>query len=149
KAVRTKAENAVLRHCHREKASFCLATTGPLPGARRHNGGFPAALPSHTCRWKRRDGPNRQSPVLRKGKRPRQKKPMPRWSRWILVFVLIIAAGLVAGGFWLASSASPAVGRKVVPGLGGPVEVIRDDRSVPHIFARSEADAVAALGWVH
>lgn len=74
---------------------------------------------------------------------------MPRWSRWILVIVLIIAGGLVAGGFWLASSASPAVGRKVVPGLGGPVEVIRDAWGVPHIFAKSEADAVAALGWVH
>ena len=77
------------------------------------------------------------------------KEAMPRWSRRILVIVLMIAAGLVAGGFWLASSASPAVGRKVVAGLGGPVEVIRDDRSVPHIFARSEADAAAALGWVH
>jgi penicillin amidase len=74
---------------------------------------------------------------------------MPRWSRWILVIVLVIVAGLVAGGFWFASSASPAVGWRPVPGLKAPVEVIRDDWSVPHIFAKSEDDAVAALGWVH
>ncbi|HYN37798.1 MAG TPA: penicillin acylase family protein, partial [Rhodospirillales bacterium] len=74
---------------------------------------------------------------------------MPRWSKWVLGALLIVAAGLFAGGLWLASSASPTTGRRVLTGLGAPAEVLRDRWGVPHIFAASEEDAVAALGWVH
>ena len=35
-----------------------------------------------------------------------------------------------------------------IPGLDGEVSVIYDRRGVPHIFARSEADAYRALGYV-
>ncbi|HEV7993225.1 MAG TPA: penicillin acylase family protein [Gemmatimonadaceae bacterium] len=35
-----------------------------------------------------------------------------------------------------------------LPGLGARVRVVYDDRAVPHIFARSEADAYRALGYV-
>ncbi|MEX2401938.1 MAG: penicillin acylase family protein [Rhodothermales bacterium] len=35
-----------------------------------------------------------------------------------------------------------------VPGLQAPVRVIWDDRRVPHLFARSDLDGVAALGYV-
>ena len=35
-----------------------------------------------------------------------------------------------------------------MPGLSAPVRVVYDDRSVPHIFAASESDAAAALGYV-
>ena len=74
---------------------------------------------------------------------------MPRRLRWVLTVLLVLTAGLFAGGVWLASSASPATGRWTLPGLTAPVEVLRDRSGVPHIFAGSEEDAVAALGWVH
>lgn len=79
----------------------------------------------------------------------RHKNGMPRWSRWVLAFLLIATAGLFSGGWWLASSASPATGRQMLPGVAAPVEVLRDRWGVPHIFAASEEDAAAALGWVH
>jgi len=35
-----------------------------------------------------------------------------------------------------------------LPGLGEAVQVVVDDRGVPHIFAESEEDAYRAMGWV-
>lgn len=40
-------------------------------------------------------------------------------------------------------------GALVVQGLVAPVEVVRDRRGIPHIEARSEAEALFALGFVH
>ena len=36
-----------------------------------------------------------------------------------------------------------------VPGLRAPVRVVWDSNSVPHIFAQSDADAMAVLGYLH
>ena len=38
--------------------------------------------------------------------------------------------------------------RLTLAGLDGPVRIVRDDRSVPHIFATTDRDAVIALGYV-
>ncbi|HKP16354.1 MAG TPA: penicillin acylase family protein, partial [Gemmatimonadaceae bacterium] len=46
------------------------------------------------------------------------------------------------------AAASPAAPDASVAGLGAPVEVVYDERAVPHIFARSEEDAYRALGYV-
>lgn len=35
-----------------------------------------------------------------------------------------------------------------IPGLQGHVEVVRDERGVPHIFAESDRDAIMAFGYV-
>ncbi len=35
-----------------------------------------------------------------------------------------------------------------IAGLSAPVSIVRDDRDVPHIFAETEWDAIAALGYV-
>jgi len=35
------------------------------------------------------------------------------------------------------------------PGLKGPVDVYFDERLVPHVFARQEADAYFVQGWLH
>ena len=55
-----------------------------------------------------------------------------------------------AHGVWsLARSARmPTMAQSAVPGLGGDVTVVYDDRAVPHIFARTETDAYRALGYV-
>jgi penicillin amidase len=50
----------------------------------------------------------------------------------------------VARGAAVAPTATGTVG-----GLGAGVEITYDDRGVPHIFARSRADAWRALGYVH
>ena len=82
--------------------------------------------------------------------------------------VLVLAGGLFIGarpigpapalgaflepahGVWslARAAASPAAPDARVAGLGAPVEVVYDDRAVPHIFARTEDDAYRALGYV-
>lgn len=47
-----------------------------------------------------------------------------------------------------ARQAVPAPNQRVqIPGLQGPVTVLRDERSVPHIYARHDLDVVTALGY--
>lgn len=55
-----------------------------------------------------------------------------------------------ANGAWAGAAATtfPARQSASVPGLAGPVQVLFDDRGVPHIFAASEVDAYRALGYV-
>jgi penicillin G amidase len=85
-----------------------------------------------------------------------------------LLAVVVLLAGLFVGarpigpapalgsflepahGVWsLARAAVPERDASTrVAGLGAEVSVVYDDRAVPHIFARSEADAYRALGYV-
>ena len=53
-------------------------------------------------------------------------------------------------GVWAVAAGAelPARLATSLPGLGGPVEVIYDDRGVPHIFASSSEDAARAFGYV-
>jgi penicillin amidase len=53
-------------------------------------------------------------------------------------------------GVWSVAARAEPVGRQTVglPGLAGSVEVVFDDRGVPHIFASTVEDATRALGYV-
>lgn len=55
-----------------------------------------------------------------------------------------------ATGVWgmPAVAELPRTDEVAIPGTRAPVTVLYDDRSVPHIFAESEADAWRALGYV-
>ena len=64
-----------------------------------------------------------------------------------LLASLVILAG--AGYVWMRQSLPQMSGTLAVPGLAAPVEVIRDANDVPHIYAKSIADAHFALGYVH
>lgn len=69
------------------------------------------------------------------------------WSFVLLLVVLVAAAG---GALWYVRAVEPQVaGTVTLPGFERRVQVVRDREGVPHIFAASEADAVAALGFVH
>ena len=69
------------------------------------------------------------------------------WSFVLLLVVLVAAAG---GALWYVRAVEPQVaGTVTLPGFERPVQVVRDREGVPHIFAASEADAIAALGFVH
>src|SRR6185503_8746436 len=58
-----------------------------------------------------------------------------------------------ATGLWFWSELRGSLprnsGRVAVAGLGAEVRIERDKLGVPRILARSEADAVFALGWLH
>ena len=73
-----------------------------------------------------------------------------KWLGWAVVALLVLAGAAAAGGYlWLRGSLPEIDGERAVPGLGAPVEVVRDRHGIPHILARSEEDALFALGYVH
>ena len=55
-----------------------------------------------------------------------------------------------ANGVWATARTAdlPPVEQGTIPGLGKQVQVLFDDRGVPHIFASTEEDAFRALGYV-
>jgi penicillin amidase len=55
-----------------------------------------------------------------------------------------------ANGTWASAAATnfPSVQSRTIRGLSEPVQVVFDDRGVPHIFAKTELDAYRALGFV-
>src|SRR5437762_400296 len=56
-----------------------------------------------------------------------------------------------AAGLWSAARGATSVAGDAtvsIPGLGGHVRVVYDQRAVPHIFADREEDAYRALGYV-
>src|SRR3954469_10809299 len=70
-----------------------------------------------------------------------------RWTLLVLA-VLILAAGLVF--YILVRRGWPETdGRLAVRGLQAPVEIVRVEPGVPHIYARNAHDLFFAQGYVH
>ncbi len=69
------------------------------------------------------------------------------WGALALLLAGLAAAGV--GWLWLRGSLPQFDGEMPLSGLSAPVEVVRDRHGVPHILARSEEDALFALGFVH
>ena len=68
----------------------------------------------------------------------------------LYLLVVLVAGGFVGGFFWLYTSLPIIEGTlEVSDGPVAPVEILRDKRTVPHIFADNEGDAYFALGFVH
>jgi penicillin G amidase len=64
-----------------------------------------------------------------------------------LLVVVITAAGLFA---WVTVRGFPQrSGSATLPGLGAPVEVLRDAHGIAQIYANTPADLFAAQGYVH
>ena len=76
-----------------------------------------------------------------------------RFWRWVLrlAVALLLAAILAVGAalLWLRSSVPQLDGELQLPGLEGPVELLRDRYGVPTIRAGSPADAAFGLGYAH
>ena len=73
--------------------------------------------------------------------------------RWLLrlvsvmIFMIVGTFGLV---YYFASRSLPDYdAESVVRGLNAPVEIVRDNANVPHIFGESDADVYFALGFAH
>ena len=73
--------------------------------------------------------------------------------RWLLrLFTGLVVLGLVALmlAYWILSRSLPDYNEDfTLSGLSQPVEIVRNNNDVPHIFAKTEADAFYALGFVH
>jgi penicillin G amidase len=71
--------------------------------------------------------------------------------RWLLriftALVVLILLGM-GGVYWMASRSLPDYNADhQVAGLTGPVEIVRDNADVPHIFAKNDNDVYFGLGF--
>jgi penicillin amidase len=78
----------------------------------------------------------------------------PTHMKKLLLFALLGLVGLTAmvaagAAAWVWTTLPAVKGTFDVAGPEAPVDVIRDRAGVPHIFAKSGADAAFALGFVH
>lgn len=73
--------------------------------------------------------------------------------RWLLRLVLVMIfmiVGTFGLAYYFASRSLPDYdAESVVRGLNAPVEIVRDNANVPHIFGESDADVYFALGFAH
>ncbi|WP_215908895.1 penicillin acylase family protein [Phreatobacter stygius] len=73
-----------------------------------------------------------------------------RIAKWSGLFVALLALAGIGAGLWYWYAVEPKVsGTVTLPGFDRPVEIIRDKEGVAHIFAATDTDAAAALGFVH
>lgn len=78
---------------------------------------------------------------------------MRRLSRFLtgllLVLFVLALAFWYGGRSYLARSVAKETGSITLAGLGAPVEILFDARGVPQVYAKTNADARFALGWLH
>ena len=64
-----------------------------------------------------------------------------------LVVLAVIAVALV---YWFASRSLPDYDKTLrVAGISAPVEIVRDNADVPHIFGATDEDVLYGLGYAH
>ena len=80
----------------------------------------------------------------------RKGDPMRRFLLGLLAVALALLILVPLGGyFWLRTSLPLTNGAVRVVGVDGPIEIVRDEAGVPHIFAGTDSDAFYGLGYVH
>jgi penicillin amidase len=68
----------------------------------------------------------------------------------VLAVLLVLAAAALAGGRAYLRSSLPQMGGTVfVTGLSGPVDIVRDQDAIVHVFAPTRRDTFYGLGYAH
>ncbi|MFJ1757429.1 penicillin acylase family protein [Kitasatospora sp. NPDC088134] len=82
---------------------------------------------------------------------PRSKK-FRRARLIVILLAVLLVAGLAGGGWWavdtVRSSFPQVSGTVKVPGMSAPVDVVRDDKGIPQLYADTDADLFRAQGYV-
>ncbi|GAA3463943.1 penicillin acylase family protein [Saccharothrix longispora] len=97
------------------------------------------------------DGPAPDGRVRPGGDRRRRWWRRVRVAAWsFLVLVVVLASVAALAVTWVVRRSFPVVeGTLAVPGLHGPVEVLRDGFGVPRIYADDPHDLFLAQGYTH
>ena len=73
--------------------------------------------------------------------------------RWLIrlasALILLGVAAMTLAYYFAARSLPDYDARTQVSGISAPVEIVRDNANVPHIFATTDDDAYFALGYAH
>jgi penicillin amidase len=69
-----------------------------------------------------------------------------KWILGVLISIVVVFFIVVYGYF--KSTLPDYDGELIVPGITGPVEIIRDSFGMPHIYAENDEDAAFAMGYV-
>ena len=73
-----------------------------------------------------------------------------RWLLRLATGVVVVLVGTLGLVYYFASRSLPDYsGTYAVAGISAPVEIVRDNADVPHIFGQSDEDVFFALGYAH
>ena len=73
-----------------------------------------------------------------------------RWLLRLTIGVILVLFATVALVWYFASRSLPDYDEtEDVAGISAPVEIVRDNADVPHIFGAQDADVFFALGYAH
>ena len=73
-----------------------------------------------------------------------------RWLLRLATGVVVLLVGAIGLVYYFASRSLPDYsGTYEVAGISAPVEIVRDNADVPHIFGQSDEDVFFALGYAH
>ena len=73
-----------------------------------------------------------------------------RWLLRLVSVMIFMIVGTFGLAYYFASRSLPDYDAEFVGrGLNAPVEIVRDNANVPHIFGESDADVYFALGFAH
>lgn len=73
-----------------------------------------------------------------------------KWLMRIAGGLIILCVMGVLSAYYLLSRSLPEYDKTLaVPGVSSPVEIVRDNANVPHVFAQSDTDAFFGLGYAH
>jgi len=81
---------------------------------------------------------------------PQRRFSLPRvFALSLMSLLVLLAAAWYGGRMALERSLAPMDGAVTLAALDHDVEVRFDGRGIPRVYAASDADALAALGWLH
>lgn len=73
-----------------------------------------------------------------------------RWALRLTGIAIVIALLVTLLAYYLAARSLPDYSKTLtVDGIGDPVEIVRDNANVPHIFGARDADVYYGLGYAH
>ena len=73
-----------------------------------------------------------------------------RWLVRLASALIFLGVGAVVLVYYFASRSLPEYdATRSVAGISAPVEIVRDNANVPHIFGAADTDVYFALGYAH